>query len=88
MNPTDDMPGPRNAALLRRIQKRIISRDFRIVVMGTGYVGLPTAAVFSDAGFHVTAVDKRPAIVESINAGRSPFLLKYVANFPQLVVFP
>jgi len=74
MNPTDDTPGPRDAALLRRIQKRIISRDFRIVVMGTGYVGLPTAAVFSDAGFQVTAVDKRIAIVESINSGRSPIV--------------
>lgn len=39
-------------------------------VIGLGYVGLPTAAVFADAGLPVIGVDINPAIVASINAGR------------------
>jgi UDP-N-acetyl-D-mannosaminuronate dehydrogenase len=37
--------------------------------LGSGYVGLPTAALFADAGFHVTAVDIRAEVVKAINSG-------------------
>lgn len=39
-------------------------------VIGLGYVGLPTAAVFADAGLDVIGVDVNPEAVASINAGR------------------
>jgi UDP-N-acetyl-D-mannosaminuronic acid dehydrogenase len=44
----------------------------RLVVLGAGYVGLPTAALFADAGFTVTVVDVKSTIVESVNSGISP----------------
>ena len=48
------------------------NRELRIVILGSGYVGLPTAALFADAGFDVTAVDMNSKIVESVNNGVSP----------------
>ncbi|MCW4005055.1 MAG: nucleotide sugar dehydrogenase [Candidatus Bathyarchaeota archaeon] len=41
-------------------------------MVGAGYVGLPTAALFADAGFNVTAIDLQPSIVESVNRCDSP----------------
>jgi len=38
-----------------------------ICVMGLGYVGLPTAAVFAVNGFRVIGVDLRQEVVESVN---------------------
>lgn len=44
--------------------------DARVVVIGLGYIGLPTAALIAGSGFAVTGVDVRPEIVETINSGR------------------
>jgi len=41
-------------------------------VLGSGYVGLPTAALFAETGFKVTAVDLKPEVVKAINNGLSP----------------
>jgi UDP-N-acetyl-D-mannosaminuronic acid dehydrogenase len=49
--------------------KAIHNREMRMMVVGSGYVGLPTAALFADAGFQVTAVDVKPEIVKDINEG-------------------
>jgi len=43
----------------------------KIVVMGLGRIGLPTAALFAKAGAVVTGVDIRKEIVNETNAGRS-----------------
>ena len=40
-----------------------------ICVVGLGYIGLPTATVFADAGFDVYGVDVNESAVNSINAG-------------------
>lgn len=50
----------------------IKSKKIRIAVLGLGYVGLPTAALFAKAGFTVTAIDIRTDIVNSVNNGLSP----------------
>ncbi|MEM7190440.1 MAG: UDP-N-acetyl-D-mannosamine dehydrogenase, partial [Pseudomonadota bacterium] len=42
-----------------------------LAVHGLGYVGLPTAAVFADAGLDVHGVDVNAAAVASINAGKA-----------------
>ena len=39
----------------------------RIGILGLGYVGLPLAVVFAEAGFHVTGVDPDARKVESLN---------------------
>jgi UDPglucose 6-dehydrogenase len=43
-----------------------------IAVVGTGYVGLVTGAVFADLGNDVVCVDKDGAKVEGLRAGRMP----------------
>lgn len=44
----------------------------RLCIVGTGYVGLVTAACFAEMGNSVRCVDVNPAIVESLRAGRIP----------------
>ena len=41
-----------------------------LVVMGLGYIGLPTAAVFASAGVRVLGVDINPSTVKTINEGK------------------
>ena len=43
-----------------------------ITVVGCGRMGLPTACLFSDAGFQVICLDINPYIVKQINEGKSP----------------
>jgi UDPglucose 6-dehydrogenase len=44
----------------------------KICMIGAGYVGLVSAACFSEFGWNVTCVDKDPARLVDLNAGRSP----------------
>lgn len=41
----------------------------KISVIGLGYIGLPTAAMFASRGYEVVGVDINPEIVEIINQG-------------------
>ena len=61
------------AILMDKIQKR----EIKIAVLGLGYVGLPFATVFSDAGFAVTGIDPIVEKVNHINAGVS-----YIQDIP------
>ena len=45
----------------------------RIAVIGLGYIGLPTAAVFAENGVEVVGVDVNPRVVASINQGQPHF---------------
>ena len=45
-----------------------------ICVVGLGYIGLPTAAVFADAGLQVHGVDVNQSAVDSINKGKPHFV--------------
>ncbi len=45
----------------------------RICVIGLGYMGLPTAALFANAGYSVTGVDVNPKKVEQVNFAICPF---------------
>ena len=40
-----------------------------VCIIGTGYVGLVTAACLSEMGNHVRCVDKSPQVVETLRAG-------------------
>lgn len=51
-----------------------MSAHSRIVVLGLGYIGLPTAAVLARAGCRVTGVDLDPHKVEAVNHGTLPFV--------------
>lgn len=41
----------------------------KVCIVGLGYIGLPTAAVFASRGLQVIGVDVNPRIVETINTG-------------------
>jgi UDP-N-acetyl-D-mannosaminuronic acid dehydrogenase len=45
----------------------------KIEVVGLGYIGLPTAAIFADQGLEVLGVDTNPHIVEKVNQGKAHF---------------
>jgi len=51
--------------------KKLKDKDARIGVLGLGYVGLPLAVVFAEAGFHVTGIDPDPRKVDSLSKGMS-----------------
>ena len=42
----------------------------RLSMIGLGYIGLPTAALFAARGVEVIGVDVSPKVVETINAGK------------------
>jgi len=47
------------------------TRKTRVGIIGLGYVGLPLALLFSEAGFRVLGFDIDPEKVSALNAGRS-----------------
>jgi UDP-N-acetyl-D-glucosamine dehydrogenase len=57
--------------------KHLQDRTARIAVMGLGYVGLPLAVVFAEAGFSVLGIDPDSRKVASLSAGQS-----YVPDIP------
>ena len=56
------------------LKEKLEKRQARIGVIGLGYVGLPLAVEFADAGFDVTGFDVDQSKVAEINAGRSYIL--------------
>ena len=50
---------------------KIATRQAKIGIVGLGYVGLPLAVEFAEAGFEVTGLDVLEEKVRQINAGRS-----------------
>lgn len=42
----------------------------KVVMIGLGYIGLPTAALIANNNIHVHGVDINPLVVETINAGK------------------
>jgi UDP-N-acetyl-D-glucosamine dehydrogenase len=47
------------------------SKKARVGILGLGYVGLPLAVVFAEAGFHVTGIDPDARKAESLKKGIS-----------------
>lgn len=79
---------------LVELQEIIENRSAHIGVIGLGYVGLPVAAMFAEAGFQVTGIEIREERVKLINSGKSPIdgdepglndLLSKVANSKKLL---
>lgn len=56
---------------LTQLRQRITERQARIGIIGVGYVGLPLAIVFAEAGFRVTGFDINPERAAIINSGVS-----------------
>lgn len=64
---------PVKEALLKSLR----DHSAKIGILGLGYVGLPLAAAFGEAGFHIIGIDPDPRKVNTINAGKS-----YVQDVP------
>ncbi|MES1262208.1 MAG: nucleotide sugar dehydrogenase [Acidobacteriota bacterium] len=65
------------------LSEKIQSKNASVGVVGLGYVGLPLAVEFAQAGFHVTGIDLNEAKVARVNAGDS-----YVGDVPSSVLAP
>jgi UDP-N-acetyl-D-glucosamine dehydrogenase len=65
------------------LREKIESRQAQAGVVGLGYVGLPLAVEFAEAGFTVTGIDIDAAKVDAINRGVS-----YVQDVPTSVLKP
>jgi len=59
------------------LKQRIETREAVVGIIGMGYVGLPLARTFYDAGFRVLGFDIDPAKTEALTAGRS-----YIKHIP------
>ncbi len=60
-----------------KLLEKLRQRTAKVAVLGQGYVGLPLAVVFAEAGYTVTGVDPDPRKVEAINRGES-----YIGDVP------
>ncbi|MCA9942223.1 MAG: nucleotide sugar dehydrogenase [Anaerolineales bacterium] len=70
---------PRKAQLLQKID----SRQAKIGIVGLGYVGLPLAVAFAQAGFLVVGVDVATAKIEALQQGKS-----YIDDVPADQIAP
>jgi len=59
------------------LEKKILDRSARIGIIGLGYVGLPEAVMFAQAGFAVSGFDVDPERVQKVNSGES-----YISDVP------
>lgn len=65
------------AALLQRIK----DRTARVGIVGVGYVGLPLAVVFAEAGFRTTGIDLSANRMAQLNRGES-----FISDVPDATV--
>lgn len=65
------------------LKQKFEAKNAHVVVIGTGYVGLPLVAEFARAGFHVTGLDNDPEKVRLLGMGES-----YIADVPTADLAP
>ncbi len=53
------------------LREGISARSLHVGIIGLGYVGLPLATTFAEAGFHVTGIDVDQQKVDAANRGES-----------------
>jgi len=68
-----------------KLLQKFTDRTARVGVVGIGYVGLPLAVVFAEAGFTVIGVDPIKEKVDAINRGESYILDVDTARVKALV---
>lgn len=65
------------------LESKIEAGGAVVAIIGLGYVGLPTAVSFAQAGFQVVGVDVQADKVNQVNSGRS-----YIPEVPESVLAP
>lgn len=58
-------------SLKENLIKKLKAKDAKMAILGLGYVGLPLAVVFAEAGFNVTGVDPDQRKIEALAKGES-----------------
>ncbi len=53
------------------IKAKVKDHSLTVAVVGLGWMGLPTACLFGEAGANVIGVDSNPEIIEKVNKGES-----------------
>jgi len=61
----------------QNLKNKIMDRSAKVVILGLGYVGLPLATIFAEAGFNVVGVEPDQAKIDKLNQGES-----YVQDVP------
>jgi UDP-N-acetyl-D-glucosamine dehydrogenase len=61
----------------KKLKEKIQDRSAKIVILGLGYVGLPLATIFAEAGFNVVGVEPDQRKVDTLERGES-----YVQDVP------
>src|SRR5215831_391016 len=56
---------------MQTLMQKITDRSAHVSIIGLGYVGLPLAIGFAQAGYRVTGIDTDPQKVAGIQAGIS-----------------
>jgi UDP-N-acetyl-D-glucosamine dehydrogenase len=59
------------------VEAKFSSRQAHVAIIGLGYVGLPLAVTFAQAGYRVTGIDVDPAKIDAILRGQS-----YIEDVP------
>src|SRR5258706_1686302 len=62
---------------LSQFLEKIETRDAQVSIIGLGYVGLPLAVVFAEAGYRVVGIDVDERKVDAIHRGES-----YIEDIP------
>jgi UDP-N-acetyl-D-glucosamine dehydrogenase len=62
---------------MKTLKEKIAGKELRMVVVGLGYVGLPLALAFVEAGFAVMGLEKDVGRIESLRRGES-----YIDDIP------
>jgi UDP-N-acetyl-D-glucosamine dehydrogenase len=59
------------------LEEKIRNRTAKVSIVGLGYVGLPLATIFAEAGFNVTGIDPDQQKIDQIQRGES-----YIQDVP------
>ncbi|MEN8240584.1 MAG: nucleotide sugar dehydrogenase [Chloroflexota bacterium] len=65
------------STLQKNLEKKFEDRSAMIAILGMGYVGLPLAVIFADAGFNVVGIDPDERKIKILNKGKS-----YISDVP------
>ena len=75
------MNSSQSVSQFERLKKKIAENRAKMAIIGLGYVGLPLAIVFAEAGFDVTGLEINPEKEASVNRGES-----YIPDVPSETV--
>jgi len=67
------MRGDQPRGKLKELLSRVVNKDFKLVFVGLGRVGLPLAVSFALVGIKTVGVDVNEELVKLINEGKAPF---------------